>query len=118
MCDIEDGGTTRSIFWHEYAYVMYYGFPIKKGCLIAHKDNNLDNNEADNLIEIPSDNDFHKSKNMVFHSNFIDKRKKFIKKNFNDVYKRLDLDKPLEERGYYKDGLLSKEKMKETMEKV
>ena len=106
MVDLKDPETKkmRTVFMHECVYVQYYGFPIKPGHFIYHQDENTENNRPDNLIELPGDKgkDFHKKKNMIFQENILEQRVPFIKAYFPDIYKRLDLDKPKEEREYHR----------------
>ena len=101
-----DDGVEREVMLHEYAYVMFSGYPIRANHMIAHEDNNVENNEFNNLVEIPQNfeaglADPFERKNKIFQTDVLEKRKNFIKMHFPDVYQRLELDKKPKDRDYY-----------------
>lgn len=82
----------KNIFEHELVYVLFTGRPIPKNTLIFHMDNNTLNNDPRNLFPGPEkNNDYHISKNKVFHEDHIEENIPFIKEHFPEVYQHLNL---------------------------
>lgn len=119
-CNLVDpkDGVTREVFLHECEYVLQSGYPINKNKMIAHKDNNLNNNKFENLIEVPELNDHVERKNKIFQVDVLEKRKEFIKEHFPEIYDRLELSKKVKNRDYYIQWLNSKHNMEAKMKDI
>lgn len=78
----------KLVFLHEAEWVLNSKKPIPAGKLVYHKDGNTLNNEYSNLDLVDENSeygDLHNNK--IFHEDSIDK--KFIEKNFSDIYEIL-----------------------------
>lgn len=83
----------KLIFEHEAIYALATRRPIPKGHLVGPIDGNWDNLDINNLYAVPErDNDYHTSKNRVFHEDHIADNIDFIKTHFNDIYTVLGLE--------------------------
>lgn len=84
----------KTIFEHEALYVMATGLPIPKGQLVGPIDGNWNNLNIENLYPVNESihGDYHMDKNRIFHEDQIEHNIYFIKKHFNDIYQRLDLE--------------------------
>lgn len=93
IADIEG----KNIFLHEYIFALYHKKPIPSNSLIVHNDGNTLNNHPENLKSIDIEDplfkkafseidDFHKTKNKIFHQDQIETNKEFLKKHFKDIF--------------------------------